>query len=462
MFKLTKNLERLHEYVGEITDGVAKDASLVILLAKMSQIAMINKVYVGNYTGNSIINLYVLNFVPSGAGKDYTISVIDKYLFEPYFVYKRSKEQHYRDSTEVSLRDKGLKEKEITEEMPRSLIDTFQDSTLEGFIAVRKEFEKAGYGGTLVQISEFSDYILSESATREQFLSIIKDVYEDGSNLAKVIKMEKYTESVKNVPCSVLFQSSPEGLLDSKGAIKVKSFLDKGIARRALFHFSTEIEQSEFLDLSYEKHFEKQQLLNDKKEEHQALISRALRVGSTGAVFQFTDSANRMYFEYMKTCVALTQSQDRKESLIAEVRSRPRKAMKLAGLIALIEAPHGRIVEAEHLESAISIVDYYSEYLSKFIFEISADPVMKLINFLLNEKQRVIKLMDLRKQKFVHNSQFRKWFSEALPLAKAELHYLGYKLQETDSGSIGKEYTIVSFKERLESEAEQVSNYLDS
>jgi len=443
--KLTQNLNQLHTYAVGISEDVPGDAVLLILLSKLSQVAMLNRVKVKSFESETLSNLYILNFMPSGTGKDKVVSLIDKHLMHYYFSVKVEKEQAYK---EIKLKElEGVaedsemtdlqKNRFIKENEPRQLIDIFQNATIEGFVAVRKEFESAKFGGTLVIISEFSDYILNLSTTKEDFLTIIKEVYEDGSNYAKVIKMEKRGESVQDVPCSILFQSTPTGLFEEPGVSKMKSFLNKGIARRALICMpdmsETKVPYNNFVEYK-----ESLALLESQKEKMQKIIARAANINPVKNVFICTEEVDKFLFDLRPVNINFEGN----ESLIADLKSRPRKIQKLAGIIALIEHPAHNIVNMEDIACAASIVNHYSQYLNAFIDLLYEDKTMKLFNYILSKKGIGARLMDIRQQKIVGWNNFSRWFEEAINEVRQYALLNGYELKDIGIGSIGSTYIL--------------------
>lgn len=445
--ELSTNLNKLHKYLCKALPNVESDLILSILLAKLSQVAMLNKVKAGSVLGDTLVNNYILNFSPSGTGKDYTISKINELLFNPYFKEFNLKQEEYinivKDKlmsqyTEEELQKKKV-HKEIESNLPRKLVDTFQDATLEGFLSMRKEFERAGFGGTLVSISEFSDYILSDSTSRDQFLSIIKDVYQDGNNLAKVIKMEKVAEKVENVPCSILFQSTPTGLLKGNGAIKLLSFLNKGIARRSLICYSKGL--SEYAELSFEKYFKIQKSLKEDSVKLQKILNKSININPDKNIYYLTEIAEEHLYNYLNKN-AKKALEEEQESIRSEMNSRYNKAIKLSGLIALIEHPNEQSINIEDVRIAISIVEHFSIYLKQLLIELTSDANAKLTQYFINNVNKAISKSQLRQEKFVSNPVFTKWVNEAIEEIKPLLMFQGYELIEQNIGSIGKQYIL--------------------
>lgn len=423
--------------------GVSKDAVLLILLAKLSQIAMLYRLNSVREDSASLVNFYGINLMPSGTGKDWTIDEIDDHYMASYRAKKLQLEEHYREREKSRLETFMDNVKES--DMPRHLVDLFQDATLEGFLTMRKEFERAGFGGTLIQISEFSDYILNESTSRQQLLSIIKDVYESGNNNAKVIKMERTAESVRGVPNSILFQSTPTELLTGNGAKKMLSFLNKGLARRSLFCFS-EQRNKVVIEKDFSKYMAGKKAIKEQLKETKKIIDRMVNINPSKPNFVFTLGAEQTMHEYMIACVQ-NNGTNVEEGIAAEKTSRPRKAQKLAGLIALIEHPVHRFIEASDVESAISVVEHYATYLEKFMSKIDEDPIFKLSNYFKNNLYKKLTKTDIRQQKFVSRGYFTKWINEAIDELQPLLVLQGYELEIQNVGAIGQQYMLKKINE---------------
>lgn len=445
---LTPNIKTLTNYIYEVAEDVPRDVVLLILLSKLAQVGMLNRLQTDSFRGKSISNIYALNFMPSGSGKDKTVTIVDEYLMQPYFKEFKQKEEDFVTEELKRLEEvsdsQGLTENQavkfIKDSKPRQLVHVFQNATTEGFLAVRKEFERAQFGGTLIVISEFSDYILNSSTSKEEFLSMIKEVYEHGSNHAKVIKMEKRGDAVSGVPCSVLFQSTPTGLTEGVGVDKMKAFLNKGIARRALLCYP-DIKKLDKENINFDEYLEKLEELKEAREEMQKIVSRAVHINPLRNVFKFDRKANEALFEFEREAKGVSY-EDNRESLIANLYSEPRKAQKLAGVIALIEHPMDSCVYKEDFMCAKSIVKHYSGYLEKFIEKLYEDDIRKLFNYLLQNEGTWLKKMDIREQKFVGTNRFTQWLDNALPEVKTLAIFNGYELKEQEIGSIGIQYML--------------------
>ena len=444
--KLNKNLQTLHNYLKAVMPGVPEDAILLILLSKLALISMMHRVLVDSYhfTRPTIANLYALNFMRSGTGKDRANTEINTLLLPPYFArieclrdeYRERQGKYIQSIAEALNESESAKQKYINENKPRTLIDTFQDATLEGFVAVREEYQKAGFGGTLTTISEFSDYILSNSSSRDQFLSILKDVYEDGNNEAKVIKMSKTSQSVKGVPSSVLLQSSPDGLFVDGARSKTLAFLNRGIARRSLICFIPE-SVDYFDDRTFDEFVSETEKIRQESKQMQLIISRMVNINHkaypVSLLFKCTHEADRTLYEYSKI-----SERDRVEAIEAESKSRMRKAAKLSGLLALIEHPTERTITTEDVDSAISIVDHYGEYLRLFLDSATNDKVTDMYEFLKLNKGIEFTKTEIKKQDFVAANMFARWYEEACN-ELVELALIdGLQFNRVKNGAIGQ------------------------
>lgn len=449
------NLMALMKYLKLSLSEVPDDVIMLILLVQLSRIAMLHRLTVENETKPHLVCVYGINFMPSGTGKDKTMSIINELLMPPYFERYKELEEAYKDRVLMDLKAKakeiyndkeGKINKYIKDNYPRNLIDVFFDSTMEGFIAQREEFERAGFGGTLINISEFSDFILSDLSNRNALLSLMKEVYETGDSGSKVTKYEKTANAVKGVPSSALLQSSPNGLInDEAGNKKIMDFLSRGVARRSLICYP-EISDN-VSDISYSQHLKILDKIKEDRIEAVNIVHRMVNVKDTffkneEFIFKFDDRARKRLFSYTQKCTKYYKN--RPEALQAEISSRPRKVEKIAGLIALIEHPSVHMVTLTDVEDAMDIVAAFGKYIDKFIANNSLDPVEKLYRHFLENPNIPFRKMDLRKMGFVHKDKFKPWFEEAISEIAAMALIDSYQLRVSQVGSIGTEYILVS------------------
>lgn len=440
------NLKRIVDYVHSYDERVPYDATVAITLAQLSLIPLLYRIKARSFNGETISNIYVGNFMPSGTGKDLTIRVVNS-LMASYFERKSKMEERYCESiTSKALEElpedatDRLKEKTINEAKPRSLIDIFSNATVEGFIATREEMERAGFGGTLVTISEFSDYILKDSVSKDEFLSMMKEVYEEGDNYAKVIKMERTSKGIKGVPSSFLYQSTPTGLLSGKGTQRMIDFLNSGIGRRSLLCFPT-LPNVDKTDVSFEEEMRRQQELQQQKGAIKDIIKTAVLSNKLNKIYTYTPEANRMLFDYSKQ-TKYSDISGVEEAIAADRRSRARRVHKLSGIIASIESPKDEFINTDHVSQSILIIEHFAMYLERFIAALFEDEIIKLSNFFLENKNKVLKTMDIRNQRFVGSNRFTYWIEEAVEEAKNYLYAKGYELIVTTKGR-GTEYLLL-------------------
>jgi len=450
--KLSPNLKKLHSHLMDLTENVHEDIVLSVLLAKLSQASVLNRVKSYAMLTEVFTNMYVINFIPSGSGKDKTKNKIDKNLFTEYYKTKAFKVEEYKKKVNYDLKHKAqdleLTDKQtqkfINENSPRDLSDVVPTATVEGFEALRLAYEKAGFGGTMAIISEFSDYILHNKTENEIYLTAIKEVYETGDSYGKIIKKEKESKSIKGVPNVALFQSTATGLDEHPGSEKMKAFLNKGLARRSLICYP-DPDNLEKKDLSYDEYEEFLKKVERNNEEMQNIISRMVKINPNKNVFYFTRESEE-YLYNIKKKTEYFEYKGKIESLVADVRSRPRKIQRLAGLVALVEHPVDTKVYIEDLQVAESIINHYAKYLNKFIEKLYEDDLQKLINYLKDNEGAHITKTDIRKQKFVHKNKFKSWFEDAIEEVKPLLLIEGYLLTDEDVGSIGKKYLLKKIK----------------
>lgn len=442
-----------------LNENVPDESLLLDLLVKMAQLVSINRTKVSSRIGTTLINVYAMIFMPSGSGKDKPLKMIDKHFmktFEETFhkkrtIYQDNKLKEIKEEAEskYGARAKAAVSNYIEKSLPRVLVPEISNGTTEGLAALRQVLADAEFGGTFLKISEFSDFISSNNNARLEFLTYIVELFDDGSSLGKVIKSEKETLPVKNVPSNVIMHSSIAKLLETDGYQKLMTMIDRGLARRAflcypeLEKFYTQQKSDDLKDM-FKKFVDKEDRLEQKIEDYQSFWQEAYRGTQFGMAYKLTDEADYFLFAYKKYLEEMANkiSVVKDEGYRAEMLGRYWKTLKLAGLIAVWEHPTDTRVTVEDVKAAIYIAELYGQHYKRFYqIEAITDPE-KLADYLMDNIGKWINKGMIMKQRFVHKNNFSKWIDETLPESEMILLTQGYKIQYEN-------YTRNGFKIRV-------------
>ena len=250
--KLPKKYQAiLTDYLIPKVDDVPLETLVIDLNAKIAQMLAINRVKVESSlieTGDksTFPNFYGIIFLPSGEGKDKPIQIINKNLMKNINIdfYERSKyylenaKKEIEEKAEELYPDSKIKRQEYkAENRPYGLTKEIKTGTAEGLESARKAFQKAGFGGTFFKNGEFADYIIATDKSSIDFLSLINEIYDFGDSDPKIIKSEKDTAPILDVPSNMLVHSSISGLVEGKGRERLLDFLNRGNARRSFLAY---------------------------------------------------------------------------------------------------------------------------------------------------------------------------------------------------------------------------------
>lgn len=431
--KLTSNLRSLLEFTKFEFKNVIEESLLISSLSVLSQIALYGRLMVKVkhrqliHGETTFCNLYTLSFLPSGEGKDAPINFLLKTFGDESLKEFKKKASVFLTEQKKKLEDeanekfksaKSENEKYVEMKMPHTLIPVITDGTPEGLTALRSAFENAGFGGVSVRISEFKNYILSENNARQEFLSLVGEIYDSGNSKAKVTKGDRVSIEVENVPMNFFAHTTFNGLLTGKGNIKLKELLNTQFARRCLVCFpeltkymSRENEESdprvEFMITA-----EIPQAEIDLKVKLKEIFSSFSIETSYGINLSFSEPAEQLMFFYQKDNLVKLDKLGilEEESIRAELKGRSWKATKLSGIIAAFEHPLSRTVEEKDVACAIYITDFYGRQFSRFFFEEPVTPEDKIFKFLFENAGKWVSLTTLRDQRFVGVHRFSNWF----------------------------------------------------
>lgn len=428
-----KNLDTIIEgYLHPIAPRMPREASLLIFLTKLSQITNFKRLTITDGLTQFPANIYSILFLPSGIGKDKTVNSIDSQLFQSFYKAFSERESMYKTKKELEnkqyIEDKlnGSKAEQIRyleNNKPRNLYESISDGTPEGLSSQREAFSDAGFGGTFVQISEFADFIQKKDESREQFLSMLTDIYDMGNSSPKAIKGEKTSKRVLGVPNTILFYSSPSQFLEHEySKEKFYRFLSRGLARRCFICFNPPIQK--FKKTTFEEYNENLKILKEDIPVFRAMIDRFINGIEYNEIMTLEETALRRYFsegqEFEQQSFD-TQNEIKK----AELGSRAWRTLKLSAIVEKFENPKSLVISEESYIKASEISQLFLSYTD--LFE-KRDDIDTVVQFFINNKENEITLTDLRRQNFVQKNQFSKWFNDIYNMLADELAFKGYKI----------------------------------
>jgi hypothetical protein len=371
-----------------------------------------------------ICNYYGMVFMPSGSGKDYPLTFLDKHLMGVFETEFKSMAAKYYSETEAEVQAEATRKyKEGTAEhrsyivnnRPRFLIPQIGDATYEGFYDYRLSLQHAGFGGAFIKISEFGDYLNSSGSVsnRGLLLTEIVEAYEDGNSDPKMIKMEKKQTPIRGVPVSALFHTSLSNA-DDREKLRLMKYLSRGGARRFFVAYFNSIPK-----IDPGKYYEMRKKTQEAIKGWAVVRDRLERVLERGKFDrQLAPGARDLLDGY----AAFNYAREGNRSVLGSLH---RKALKLSGIISITENPGSDIVNEADVMFAILQCEIAQLSYGRFEVSQNADEVEQLIEFLKEEPKTT---MQVRSQNYIHQSKFSGWFEDVIEGLDGKLYPSGFKL----------------------------------
>lgn len=457
----------LDECLIDLFDTTPPESLLLDLIVKIAQVAALKRARVEYYETNTLINVYALIFLESGEGKDKALDWIDDTIMGAYHTEFKLTYMDYLEKSHKNLRDEAEKkfqksssqrESYIESHRPRTLVSEMSDATLEGFMAMRESYSQVLFGGTFVKISEFGDYITSENNARKEFMSAITEVYNNGNSKAKVIKGERDYNSVSGVPNTILFHTSPSGLLSGRPHEKLLDFLNRGMGRRAFICMPSPLTKT---NTNFDERMEQIKVVKENALEAKNIFNEFVAKEKYNCTYVFDTESNHRLFDYktfnFERAIGIGDLAE--PAVLAELKNRHWKVVKLAGLIASFEHPEVYEVFIDDLNTAIYISELYGLHFNIFFERHEITPTDKLYSYLKKNLNKWVPKMNIRKQTFVNQNAFGKWFKESIQDVTETAYFNGLRLYSQKVG-VSIQYKLAEPEDELASRAEDFTDYI--
>lgn len=462
--------EFVQDYLSPLNIGTPKDSLINTTFSLIGYVAGLNRVKVKSSLISTIdhlapANYYGVTFLPSGAGKDKPVTIIDKnIIIDIRADFKKKAQDEYTAKKALvnakaeemfGEKDSAAKKEYIREHMPRYLNDRMSDATPEGLNDTRKAFQMTDWGGTFLKVQELSDFILSDRADRKDLLSLLKDIWEFGDSEAKNIKGDKEPVSISGIPHSAMLHSSIEGLKDGKGRQRFMHFLNTGLARRCFLAYpQTEEEPKSELSTRERalQEIQSEEQALSRTQEFKELFDRAYQatrkttIYGQNNIFTMDETADMYLREYRIVCRDIKDqmpSEGDDSGLRTEVENRWSKVLRLSGLVAFISHPDDKTVYIDDVKCAVSYAEQLGEQIARFYEPPKEDSdADKLLEVFLNNIGKPLSKTDLRAEGLVHANKFAQWLHNTLPLCTELALDMGYKIIRETKERGRQEYTL--------------------
>lgn len=351
---------------------------------------------IGLDKGTIPLNTYSINLSPSGTGKGYATSFIEREVlgqFKDIFMnvtFPRyaamnleniAMQRSIRDNTDPIEEFEALT-KEF--ELVGPFLFNFDSATVPAIKQHRHKLQLAATGSLNFQVDEIGANLNNSLEVLHTFLELY-DLGQVKDKLIKSTSENKRMESVKgSTPANMLLFGTPTKLLDGgKTEQDFFDLLEMGYARRCLFSFSkdsTKKSQITAAEIVRNMRNTKNSDYVEELSQHFAILANENNLNKN---IVLEEEMLIKLIEYRLLC-ELKASKFAEQDTIkkAEMDHRYFKVLKLAGVYAFIDGE--AVITDDHLEYAISLVEASGQEFSRLM--IPELPHMKLAKFLAEAK----------------------------------------------------------------------------
>ena len=445
----------LRDFLIPLNPNVSETCLLNVLNAKIAQMVTSKRIKFKEMDCQNphTLNYYALNFISSGGGKDKIVNEIDDYLLKNSKIWFEGENRVYiRDRTAQITKE--AKELFNNEGRQKAYIDAekkkirnirfeLEQATSEGLYADCETLHHADYGCLFVKISELGLFLENATQAQQLFLTDLIKIY-DGKASLKSTKGESQSTEIQGIPCNILAYSDTNKLLQDKASEYLNRLLDTGLVRRCFITYLPD--KPLLIHEDYEKALSIQnEAYKQAKELQEELMSKFWKLKQNSELI-LTSGAYKAYYQYkienMKTYNKLLSKTD--DILLKEVRNRYWKALKLSVLIACIEHPKDTNIYPKDVEMAIYQTELFAKDFEQFNNAKPVTDTEKLFKFLLTNSGKWVTKQEIRKQRFVNNASFARWFGEQLEYIREMAEQNGYVLKsEPINNNTGTRYKLV-------------------
>lgn len=327
--------------------------------------------------GDIPVNTYVLNLMPSGAGKGHSTNIIEHDFIEPFkkaflgSIFPTQAEANISDLAADEARQKvangsilsqaeeeNIANEIFTKQFERlgELAFSFDSGTAPAVKQMREKLLLAGAGSMNLELDEIG----SNMSANVDVLNTFLELYDKGYIKQKLIK--NTTENIRskelpgNTPTNLMMFGTSSKLLDGgKVEEEFKQFLETGYARRLLFGYTTTSNRPK--QVSAAERF-KQMTSNDLQQDAQQISALFKTFASRpfNHIVQMSEEDSIYLIEYQIRCEERAEAMKEHQQVHkAEMIHRYYKALKLAGAYAFADGVS--TMTKDHLDYAISLVE---------------------------------------------------------------------------------------------------------
>ncbi len=412
-----------------LSDNVEEEAIVNMLNAKLANLIALAGIRFRQFNEGSdrVISYYGINFMGSGEKKDFTIDNINNYLL-PFVKttiknkVEQYKEEFYYNNVEQE-NDKYKKEANLKLyndlRVPQFELERV---TSVGFYKESVQSSTVGLNAIFMRIDEFGDYLenaANGNAAKKELWQGLKTNYE-GKVPPPIIGSESKREPVEGMAIQLLAYSDFGNLYKDDVKKEYLRSLRTGHSRRTFFYMNNK--KSVKVGYPVRPAVKNAQIakLRSISRDFENTFNTLLQ--KSNKIYLFDDDANEVIYQYQCECIDYFNNNPHIDLVIRnEIKESYWKIQKLSVAYCAIDKPYTNTVTKEYVEHAIEFYLSVRDGLTKVLIEREPDLIEKYAEYLYENRNKTIKMSDLRKLNYIHNTNFAKTFGSLLDGIKEEL-----------------------------------------
>lgn len=264
----------------------------------------------------------------------------------------------------------------------RHIQPIMNESTRPNLEAVGLALVKYPRGGLTITNGEFLMWMKHKKSEAFEMFSFLADGFDNGVINVKgtVANNRQADEAVINgLPLNVIFMSSQELMSDNMINGNLKDFFLTAGARRFVTASEVELEEPIYSREDADKMFE--QLKSEANEAVKSFRESCERFAEEGIVL--SDEAAQSFFEHKESMKQYVKDNEKLPEIIKiELRGAPWRALKMAGIMALLNHPTNNKIESADYKEAVILNNKFVKSFRKIVDKNWLDEDEAFIDFI--------------------------------------------------------------------------------
>lgn len=415
-----KIIEECLEILKVLTNGNVEEIALQNMLnAKLANMVCLKGCAFKQFSNSkpSTVSYYAMNFMNSGARKDYSIDSINNYLLEfvkPEIENKvenlRVQVQRELDGIDQKKNKREYAKKEAELDSIRVASFELENPNYSGLYSEAKQIARLNFGGIFIRISELGDYlseIVGGDASKKKLYNSLKNIFE-GKIAPNIIQGDNTRETLTNIPIQIVMYTDYENLFDRHVKDYYVKNLKTGMARRSFIYMPKE----QTTKMNYPSRHEENEEAIFKAVEVCKKLENIYRQIRENTIYEFSEEAKDMLYEYQCRCI--DSFNNSKDELILKIEKNESfwKCTKLAVIYSIIDNPLSTVVESKYVIMALDFYDEISYGLKSVINKREKTNCEKVADFFINHIGQSFTTMELRNAGIIGQNNFSDWWNK--------------------------------------------------